>query len=731
MNEFQFNETSSFTILLNANDYNSELFLPWYSPVQFKRAYLAFSVSACLASTVYAESNVIEEIPSSTLPTITVKAAHDNTQYAAITAQAVLRTNTPLFETAQAISVLTSQQLEQKQAKTLAEALDGVAGVSAGQYGRRGWDDFIIRGQISSAQTYIDGLRIQTSNNVLRSEDISGLKSIEVVKGPTSVGFGLSLPGGLVNLTTKRPQAETAYKGTLSYGSYGLKEGTFDLNYAPNQTEKGAFRLVGRISDQDDPTDKVYFKNYYIAPSYNFDLGEADDLSVIASYQHRKYVRQQGIPYSNGQYRNYSHQLFFGDPDHGYEIDVYRLGANYAHYFDNNWIFKQNFAVTKTDAKGSPILASGRSTLPIIKRSINNQDKQDINYALDNNIQRNFNFGSIQYDFMTGLDLMHERSDYYRRNDTINDFNVNQPSYGNIIIKKLGAPTNEITYSQYAGLYVKNTIKIQDHWIIGLSGRQDWTQIKVDNTLKQTKIKNSDRAFTGNGSVMYRINDMFAPYISYSTSFMPVTDAGQNGELLKPETGKQTEVGVKFQALNQQLQGYIAYYDLTRKNVTETDASGLFSIQIGEQQTKGFEAEVAAALTSQWDLSATYSYIPTAKIKESLTTADIGNRINHIPKSSASLSSQYFFNTDKLGWYIGAGMRYQGSRTAQRSTDYVELPTYVLFDVNAGYEAKHWGANLSIKNLFDREYLIGTTPNAQLVNWGDPRMIRFNVNFKY
>lgn len=385
--------------------------------MQFNRSYLTFSVLAILASPAYAEteSNIeikTQQASTSVLPSIQLQAEKEGQPYAAKTANAVLRSDAPLFETSQSISVITNQQIEQKQAKTVAEALEGVAGVTSGQYGRRGWDDFIIRGQISSSQTYIDGLRVQASDNVLRAEDISGLESIEVVKGPTSVGFGLALPGGLVNLTTKRPQAETSYKGTLSYGSYGLKEGTFDLNYAPNNTEKGAFRVVGRVSDQDDPTDYVYFKNYYIAPSYNFDLGEKDDLSVIASYQRREYLRQQGIPYSNGDYKKYSHDLFFGDPDYGYDVDVYRLGSNYVHYFDNDWTFKQNFAVTKTETLGDSILASGRSVLPTIKRAINNQDKQDVNYTLDNNLQRNFNFGPINYDVMVGVDMMRERSDY-------------------------------------------------------------------------------------------------------------------------------------------------------------------------------------------------------------------------------------------------------------------------------------------------------------------------------
>ena len=699
--------------------------------MQFNLSFLAFSVLAIMATASHAQSESDLEQPSGNqLPTITTQAETDEKPYAAKTASAVLRSDAALFETAQSISVITNQQIEQKQAKTVAEALDGVAGVTSGQYGRRGWDDFIIRGQISSSQTYIDGLRVQASDNVLRAEDISGLESIEVVKGPTSVGFGLALPGGLVNLSTKRPQAETSYKGALSYGSYGLKEGTFDMNYAPNQSAKGAFRVVGRVSDQDDPTDYVYFKNQYIAPSYNFDLGDKDDLSVIASYQHREYIRQQGIPYSKGSYKNYSSSLFFGEPNYGYDVDVYRIGANYAHYFDNDWTFKQNLAVTKTDTKGNAILASGTNTLPTIKRAINNQDKQDINYTLDNHLQRNFDFEKINYDVMVGVDMMRERSDYYRRTDTINSFNADNPVYG-ITSTKLGTPTQEITYSQYAGLYLRNTIKIDDDWIIGLSGRHDWTQVEIDNVLKNTSTKNSDNAFTGSASVMYRINDMFAPYVSYSTSFMPVTDAGENGTLLNPEEGKQAEVGVKFQALDQRLQGYVAYYDLTRKNVTEADASGNFSIQTGEQVTKGFEAEMAAALTEQWNVAATYSYIPTAKITESVTASEIGKRSNHVPKNASSLSTQYYFSPDQFGWNIGAGIRYQDSRTAQRSTDFVYLPSYTLVDVNAGYEAKSWGAGLSIKNLFDKEYLAGTTPNAQLVNWGDPMTVRFNVKFKY
>jgi iron complex outermembrane receptor protein len=127
------------------------------------------------------------DAPSTQLETVQIRAEkqqNNEDNFVATKTTGVLRSDAPLFETAQSISVVTQQQIEEKQVKSVAEALESVAGVASGSYGRRGWDDFIIRGQISSAQTYVDGLRAQTSTNVLRSEDIFGIGSIEVVKAP-------------------------------------------------------------------------------------------------------------------------------------------------------------------------------------------------------------------------------------------------------------------------------------------------------------------------------------------------------------------------------------------------------------------------------------------------------------------------------------------------------------------------------------------------------------------
>jgi iron complex outermembrane receptor protein len=649
--------------------------------------------------------------------------------YTAKSAPGVLRSDAPLFETAQSVTVITGKQIEERQAKTVAEALDGVAGVTSGAYGRRGWDDFMIRGQISSAQTYVDGLRTQNSTNVLRAEDIFGLSSIEVVKGPTSVGFGMALPGGLVNLTTKRPQADTFFNAGLSYGSYAQKDATVDLNIAPNKgSSKGAFRLVAHVSDQNDPTDHVYFKSQYVAGSYNFDLNAGNELSIIASYQHREYIRNQGVPLNWSE--KYGRGIFVGEPDRPYKVDVYRVGSNYTHYFDNGWTFKQNFVVSKGSSWTNSVFATGAARFPLVARQINNQDKNDVNIAMDNYLQRSFDLGRVKYEVVTGLDTMRERSDYYQRADTINALNADTLVYGVTSIRQ-GTASRDVTTTQDVGLYLRNTIKIDNRWIIGLNGRHDWTRVNVTHLLGGAPATNTDTAFTGSASLMYRIDDSFAPYVSYSTSFMPGTDLGANGTLLKPETGKQTEAGLKFQGFDQRLQGYFAVYDLRRQNVTEADATLGYSVQTGEQVTKGFEAEATASLTRQWNVSASYSYIPYAKTTQSLTTSDIGKRINLVPRNSVGLFTQYYFNPNKMGWNVGAGSRFQSARTSQRGTSYVALASHNVFDVNTGFEADSWGLNFSIKNLFDKEYIQGTTPAATLITFGSPRTFLLTAKFKY
>ncbi|MCR4529584.1 TonB-dependent siderophore receptor [Acinetobacter venetianus] len=682
---------------------------------------------------------------TNTLPTISIQAEQDQTDtYVATQATSALKSDAPLFKTAQSFSVINQEQLEQKQAQTLAEAIDGVAGVVSGQLGRRGWDDFIIRGQNSSDQVFIDGLRQGQSTFV--ATELSGMDQVQVIKGPASVNFGLVQPGGMVNMVTKRPQADSFYRGSLTYGSNQLKQGTFDLNYSPNDSEKGAFRINGRVADQNDPTDFVYFKNYYISPSYNFDLGDDTDLSVIASYQHREYMRQQGLPILGTLLTNpngaLDSKLFISEPAHGgYNADVYRSGYNFAHTFENEWKFKQNFAVQKTDMVGPAVFAAtgknfwakntdGTIDYTTIQRQGRYQDVDNLSFSIDNQLQRRFNLANMSHELTIGIDAMQEKSDYINNRCTVGNLNLYHPQY-NTKVSCPESPTNhDINRLRYTGLYLRDRIQLNDQWVLNLAGHHDWAETQNKNLVKNTESTQSDNAFTGNASLLYTINDIAAPYVSYATSFLPVSGTDANDNAFNPEKGKQVEVGLKLQSLDQRIQGSIAWFDLRRQNVSVSDPinSG-FKVQRGEQMTRGIETEVTAHLFDQLKLTAAYTYTPDAKTTQDTTAENIGIRIDNIPKQSYSLSTRYRFEPNSnLGWYVGAGLRGETKKSIDGLA--VDIPSYTVFDTEAGYDTEHWGAQFSIRNMFDKNYYAGAL-NENLITLGNPRQINFTVKFNY
>ncbi|WP_340600755.1 TonB-dependent receptor [Acinetobacter sp. HZNU-JH01] len=678
------------------------------------------------------------------LPTISVKAQQQDQAYAATTATSALKSNAPLFKTAQSVSVVTREQLDQKQARTLTDALEGVAGVEAGKLGRRGWDDFIIRGQTSSDSVYVDGLRIgQSSPTPSVAAEISGMDQVQILKGPASINFGLVAPGGMVNLVTKRPEAENFARASMTYGSYSLKEGTFDLNYSPNKSEKGAFRLNGRISDQDDPTDYVYFKNYYISPSYNFDLGDNTDLSVIASYQHREYIRQQGLPVIGTLKDNpngaIDRSLYIGDPHFGkYEADVYRTGYTFKHAFENGWNFNQNFAVQKTEMDGQAVFARTGSNFwadknyTTISRKNNSRHQiiDNLSYAIDNRLNNQFELYGMQHDINIGVDAFQEKSDYTNNRCNVGDLNIYTPVYGQTVTCSNPVSNHDINRLKYAGLYIRDRIQFNDQLLLSLSGRQDWAQTQTTSLITGNSSKQSDEAFTGSASVMYTLNDIVAPYVSYATSFTPNSGTDINSNPFKPEKGKQVEVGMKLQSPDQRIQGAIAWYDLKRQNVVVNDSvNSNEKVQRGEQLTRGIETELSSEILEGLKLIAAYTYTADAKISKDADSSNIGKALNNVPEHSYSFSARYKFDpTSKLGWYIGGGFRGETYKTMDKLD--VHIPGYTVFDTEAGYDAAHWGAQLAIRNMFDKDYYAGAL-NENLITLGNPRQINFTVKFNY
>lgn len=674
----------------------------------------------------FAEDNV--------LPTITLTAANSQSDGDVPTTTQSLKSEQPLFKTAKSVSVVTKEQIEKKQAMNLTDAIQGVAGVISAPLGRRGADDFIIRGQLSSDAIYVDGLRqAQASDS---PSNITGLERIEVVKGPDSMDFGQTAPGGIVNLVTKRPVQDDFNQLDLRYGSHNLRQIGVDTNHTIEGSDKAAWRLNANYSDQDDATDHVYFKNFYISPSYNFDLGDQTDLSVIASYNHKEYVRQQGLPVygsilpnSNGQV---SRHLFIGEPSvDPYLSDSMRIGYNLKHIFDDGWTFKQNFAVQNSRLDGQAVfIRKSTANSSTITRQGRDQHYEDINFSIDNNIAKTVELGNMQHHLMLGLDGMHDTRDIWNYDCTITDLHIYTPRYTNqdwCATKILRNDSVETTLKTM-GVYFKDQVDVMDRLNINLGLRHDWASIDAKSNKNDNESSKSSQAFSGSIAGLYTYNDWVSPYVSYSTSFLPVTDVDVNGNVFDPEKAKQYEVGLKFQALDQRLQASLAWFDLTRFNVVSSDANG-DKYQTGEENTQGIETELAVRILPNWVVSANYTYLPTARIVDNEISGYEGKRLNNVSEQMFNLNTRYEFNQGALqGWFIGAGVRSESKKSSYKY-DYT-LPGYALFDAEMGYDAGSWQASVNAKNIFDKEYYAGGLSN-NVVTVGDERQVNFNVRYKF
>lgn len=674
----------------------------------------------------FAEDNV--------LPTITLTAENPQADGDVPTTTQSLKSEQPLFKTAKSVSVVTKEQIEKKQAMNLTDAIQGVAGVISAPLGRRGADDFIIRGQLSSDAIYVDGLRqAQASDS---PSNITGLERIEVVKGPDSMDFGQTAPGGIVNLVTKRPVQDDFNQLDLRYGSHNLRQIGVDTNHTIEGSDKAAWRLNANYSDQDDATDHVYFKNFYISPSYNFDLGDKTDLSVIASYNHKEYVRQQGLPVygsilpnSNGQV---SRHLFIGEPSvDPYLSDSMRIGYNLKHIFDDGWTFKQNFAVQNSRLDGQAVFINkSTANSSTITRQGRDQHYDDINFSIDNNIAKTVELGNMQHHIMLGLDGMHDTRDIWNYNCTITALNIYAPRYTNqdwCATKTLRSDSVETTLKTM-GVYLKDQVDMTDRLNINLGLRHDWASIDAKSNYNDNESSKSSQAFSGSIAGLYTYNDWVSPYVSYSTSFLPVTDVDVNGNVFDPEKAKQYEVGLKFQTLDQRLQASLAWFDLTRFNVVSSDANG-DKYQTGEENTQGIETELAVRILPNWVVNANYSYLPTARIVDNEISSYEGKRLNNVSEQMFNLNTRYEFNQGALqGWFVGAGVRSESKKSSYKY-DYT-LPGYALFDAEMGYDAGTWQASVNAKNIFDKEYYAGGLSN-NVVTVGDERQVNFNLRYKF
>ncbi|WP_187830034.1 TonB-dependent siderophore receptor [Siccirubricoccus phaeus] len=692
-------------------------------------------LAACLFATPAARAQTTRPEPEGAvrLPELSIQGQAETATgpvrgYVAERSAAGTKTDTPLLETPQSVSIVTRDQMDAQRPQTIRDALAYTPGIVAGQGFSRSDETFVIRGFQGSAQNnsiFRDGLRWGANNYGLGLIETYGLERIEVLRGPASILFGAVEPGGILNLVSKRPTATPLHEIELSGGSYGHRQVAADFGGPLTADGSLSYRLTGLWRDSGTMIDHIPDDRRYIAPALTWRPSADTSITLLGSYYRGDTAYNYGYPFNGTVLPNrngpISTSRFVGQPGFdSYETETFSIGWLAEHRFDATWTVRQNFRYLTADSTirdlqvVSPTSAAGLSPdQRSVARSAENRRTTSTQYLLDNQVEARFATGPLSHTVLAGFDFAQTRLVDIRGTTRtgVPGLDLYAPNYHlGIPVAKLGTTINSLSTVSQLGLYLQDQVRIADRLVLLLGGRQDWASTEVTNRLARSVVAPEDSAFSGRVGLVWLLDGGFAPYASYSESFIPNTTATVvGGGALKPSTGQQYEVGIRWQPPGARSLVSLAAYELTKQNVVGADvAHPGFATQTGEIRARGVELEGRAELSENFSLIASYAYTD-ARIMKSSLPAEVGRTPAAVPMHRATLWGDATVTEGPLrGLGLGAGVRY--SSGTRDTANLIKVPDVGLVDAMARYDFnEQWRLSLNATNLFDKQYVATCT----------------------
>ncbi|KJH70627.1 TonB-dependent siderophore receptor [Aliterella atlantica] len=638
--------------------------------------------------------------PQNELEEVLVTGEQDS--YRAPNASTATRTDTPVRDIPGSIQVIPRQILEDQKTTRIQEALENISGVrKEGNYGGTDAGGFNIRG-FAQEGNFRNGL---ADNDFYSSVDPANIDRIEVLKGPASVLFGQSEPGGIVNVVTKQPLGTPYYSAEVNVGNYAFYRSSLDISGPLEDDGSLLYRLNAAYQNSGSFRDYNFTERVFVAPVFTLDISDRTSLTVDLEYQNNNYLFDRGLPSLGDRPAPIPISRLVGLPDSVYDDSTFRVGYRLEHQFSENWQLRNGFSLVSAESAGN--YATGGNELvddqfaPIY---IGRDDFTREIYTLQTEVVGRFNTGSIVHQPLIGVELRRNIWAYnlYDVPDPIlldifnPDYDVDLPD---IPDEKTSSYT---TRRDTLGIYLQDQIAFTDNLKVLVGGRFD-AFYRRDNF--GTPEEENLSAFSPRVGIVYQPIQPISLYASYTQSFQPdrfLDRSAVTNEPFKPTEGTQYEVGIKAD-ISDRLSATLAAYEITKTNVITADPIDPdLSIQVGEQRSRGVELDVGGEIQPGWNIIASYTY--TDAITSEDNTIAVGNRLINVPEHAASLWTTYEIQTGDLeGLGFGLGLYYVGDRFADLDNTSV-LPSYFRTDSAIYYKRDNWRVALNFRNLFNQTY---------------------------
>ena len=676
-----------------------------------------------------------------------------NKGYTTSTSGVSTRIALQLLETPQSVQVIPYQVIRDQQALSVNDAMKNIAGV---QNIAPGYSYYTFRG----FDSYNNGPGVITNGirginyGFFQTASLFNVDKIEAIKGPASALYSVGNPGGIINITTKKPLSTNQYEFNTTVDNFGDYRFIGDATGPLDKKKKLLYRMIAGYNGGETFRDNVKTNFLFLAPSITYNISEKTSVSAELNYINDKTnIRgDRGIvalPKASGGYDFEAVPVGFNrtsENDRG-SIKSTLVQFSFKHQFTDKLNFTALHSYGKTSSNNESYSYDFGGNLNATNDSLTGRSWVKGPYG-NNSFNMNYFLsyatatGNIKHQLVLGADYgngsSYDRSVAY----IAPALSINNP------VNSVNPATFPISYSldinnktNIYGLYLQNVITFSEKFkaLVGLrldgTSGEDNTSFDITSTPKYNFKANFNKLLPRVGLVYLPVSNV-SVYASYTTSYNPTLgdpSFGANAEKgYNPEGGVQYEAGVKAELFNKKLIPTLAIYHLTKTNVLQNDPDDpTFRkfITIGEVESKGVELTLQGNISQAFNITSFYAY-NDIKITKDVNGTLIGNTLGNAPRHSANLWAKYnVLSTALKGLGIGAGVDYASEKVGQFSAQDFVMPSYTNFDAMVSYGFKNYSLAVNVYNIADtRQVRGGYSPSV--IFPGAPRSFRFSLNVK-
>jgi len=690
------------------------------------RSYLLFT-AACLAvpgAALAADAGGVDADAGE--PILVVGKAQGYVASQSITAT---KTDTPLIDVPQTITVVTREQLEDQAHHSMADVLRYVPGTTVGQ-GEGNRDQITLRGQNTTADFFVDGVR----DDVQYFRNLYNIDRVEVLKGPYALIFGRGGGGGIINRVQKTPSTDrlaAAVGGSAN--SFGGWDVSADMN-AP-LSDWAALRVNGFYEKLESFRDFVDGERYAVNPYLGAKLGDNWRAGLSYEYVHDDRVTDRGVPSLNGAPLTGYRDTFFGVPGANRAgLDAHIVKARLEGDIAPGLSWSNTVLYGDYDKYYTNVYANGPLVLPenTVALAAYTDPTKRKNFIAQSNLVWDVNVGAISNKILLGLEYSDQRSTNQRRNGTLSNATLDLDAIVYPTVTFGGLARNTHSKVTAFSAYAQDQIGIGEHVDVVVGVRYDRFAIKGTDFNINNPFDRVDEKVSPRVGLILKPQPNISIYGSYSQSFLPRSGdqfltLSTAQEDLAPEKFTNWEVGGKWD-IQPGLAATVAVFQLDRSNATTRDPADVTKeTVIGTTRTRGVEVSLAGKILPGWQMSGGYSY-QDAFVKGS-SGANF-TRLPQVPQHQFSLWNRYNFNRS-VG--AGVGVIHQSSQFAAIRTATLPtlVPAFTRVDAALFFKASEKvELQVNVENVLNTKYFSDAHNNNNITP-GAPINARFTARMKF